>query len=339
MGIALLPKLVVGLVVGLGAGVGLAAVLVLSGSLGPREAAATGDGSGNVHACVSIFTGATRIKLPGQPPTCNAGEYLVELGGAEAVATLQGQLAALEADHAALAEQVPDCLSEVGGEAVFSGCNVQVNNGLGATSSTNGKGNLIVGYNENELSFNRDGSHNIVGGKNAGYSSYGGLVVGHSNRTTGIFASVSGGSSNTASGSFSSVSGGGGNTASNQTSSISGGQLNTASGLNSSVSGGDGNEASGNASSISGGRANAASGNASSVVGGINNEASGEDASISGGFLNVASGFTASVSGGQGNNADGPWSSISGGLDHVISVEGFANTDHDWIAGTLAEDF
>jgi chromosome segregation ATPase len=37
-----------------------------------------------------------------------------------------------------------------GDELVFSGCNVNIRNGLNRTNSTNGKGNLVVGYDENE---------------------------------------------------------------------------------------------------------------------------------------------------------------------------------------------
>lgn len=130
----------------------------------------------------------------------------------------------------------------------FSGINVQIVSGSGTTSGTvNGKGNLIVGYNESGLctgvggrtcSTNADcgadtclpqsvgpttGSHNLIVGALNGYGSYGGFVAGLRNTTSGSFASVSGGAGNTASGQFASVSGGGGNTANGQVSSISGG--------------------------------------------------------------------------------------------------------------------
>src|SRR5262245_20744675 len=45
----------------------------------------------------------------------------------------------------------------------ITGVNVQVVNGLGATETTNGVGNLVIGYNEpgNALGDSRVGSHNV----------------------------------------------------------------------------------------------------------------------------------------------------------------------------------
>src|SRR4029453_13096922 len=79
---------------------------------------------------------------------------------AERMATLENKLSAMTFDGAA-------------NEVVISGANLRIVNGLGATDTTNGVGNLIVGYNElrqpgacvpppciNE----RTGSHNVVVG-------------------------------------------------------------------------------------------------------------------------------------------------------------------------------
>ncbi len=149
---------------------------------------------------------------------------------------------------------------------------VQIVNGLGATNgfpdipnsvdpaqtTTNGLGNLIVGYNEervlrpgcvqNPARFHcqdlRTGSHNIVDGALNNYTSFGGLVVGNLNTISGPYSSVSGGRNNRASGLSSSVSGGTSHTASGGGSSVSGGgglldgQGNTAEGDFSTVSGG-----------------------------------------------------------------------------------------------------
>jgi hypothetical protein len=134
-----------------------------------------------------------------------------------------------------------------GDDIVITGANLHLRNGLGATwgnpadindNTTNGLGNLIVGYNENPFEFARTGSHNIVVGMGHGWKSWGGLVVGLWNRITGRNASVTGGVGNLASGSGSSVSGGGANIASGGNSSVSGGNHNTASGYDSSVGGG-----------------------------------------------------------------------------------------------------
>ena len=179
----------------------------------------------------------------------------------------------------------------------FTGVNVQIVNGQGTTPTTNGAGNLIIGYNEDDGyargtcttsihgvsdtfetscindggTFTRSlgGSHNVVIGSGHGYSSFGGMVVGRDNLVTGTFAVVSSGNGNTASGAYSSVSGGNGNTASGINSSVSGGETNTAGGDYSSVSGGGSNRASFSDSSVSGGEVNTASGFGSSVSGGL----------------------------------------------------------------------
>jgi hypothetical protein len=190
-------------------------------------------------------------------------------------------------------------------EVVITGANLRIVNGLGETDTTNGLGNLIVGYNElrqlppsscppenqNLCKDTRTGSHNVVVGDGLNFSSFGGLVIGQFNEISGEFASVSGGADNTASGNYSSVSGGQRNTASGFAASVSGGHFNTASGFESSVSGGQSNTASG--------------GGFSSVSGGVGNTASGGFASVSGGRVNTASGDFASVSGGLQRTAPG----------------------------------
>ena len=61
----------------------------------------------------------------------------------------------------------------------LKGVNLQIVNGMGTTATTNGVGNLIIGYNEaDESSPSVSGSHNLVIGVGNGYSQYGGMVVG-----------------------------------------------------------------------------------------------------------------------------------------------------------------
>src|SRR4030095_11742686 len=102
-------------------------------------------------------------------------------------------------------------------DITISGANLNIVNGLGATNTVNGLGNLIVGYQEHRLppAINtRTGSHNVIVGRQHNFSSFGGLVVGQVNEISGVWASVSGGLGNTATGPNASVSGGVGNTAS-----------------------------------------------------------------------------------------------------------------------------
>ena len=197
-------------------------------------------------------------------------------------------------------------LAIAGTNAVFTGTNVHIVDGSGDTDGdVNGRGNLIVGYNEVPTSFDEDrgGSHNLILGMRNNYSSHSGLVVGSSNQVLAPFASVSGGADNIASGVGASV---------------SGGDDNTASGLVASVSGGVGNTASGAMFS--------------SVSGGAYNTASGPNSSVGGGAGNTASGDSASVGGGVDNSASGAGAMVSGGKDRA------AEDLYDWRAGTLFED-
>jgi hypothetical protein len=182
-----------------------------------------------------------------------------------------------------------------GPHVIFSGVNVHIRDGSGRTddlpNSTNGLGNLIVGYNEMAtFQEGRGGSHNLVVGPYHTYTSYGGFVAGAGNIVSGPWASVSGGCANTASGdSGSSVSGGAYNTAHGPYSSVSGGSNNTAKHYYSSVSGGSGNIATALYSSVSGGSGNSAGdpvtyqGSYSTVSGGSNNKTTGEYSVVSGG--------------------------------------------------------
>src|SRR4030095_1329950 len=79
-------------------------------------------------------------------------------------------------------------------EVVITGANLRIVNGLGDTETTNGLGNLIVGYNEQRndrfAPDVRTGSHSVVVGSRNNFSSFGGLVVGDFNEISGAFASV-----------------------------------------------------------------------------------------------------------------------------------------------------
>lgn len=159
----------------------------------------------------------------------------------------------------------------------FSGCNVVINNGSGATSlvvtntAGEGLGNLILGYNSRRGDGTdlRSGSHNLILGDGNSYSSYGGLVAGSNNTISNVYASVCGGFGNSASGASSFISGGVGNLASGPLSTVAGGESNTASGTESCVSGGSLNTASASISSVGGGQQNVASAQGGSISGGL----------------------------------------------------------------------
>lgn len=134
--------------------------------------------------------------------------------------------------------------SGVGGKPTiqFSGVNVQIVNGEGKTESTNGAGNLILGYDERLAGEKKQtGSHNLILGIDQTFTSFGGIVDGKSNTISAAFASVTGGEVNSATNNFTSVSGGIKNTASGPISSISGGEENSATNFDDVVAGGKGN--------------------------------------------------------------------------------------------------
>jgi hypothetical protein len=188
-------------------------------------------------------------------------------------------------------------------EVRITGANLRLVNGLRATATANGLGNLLVGYSEPRQGENvQTGSHNVVVGQGHNFSSFGGLVVGRQNEIRGAFAAVSGGFDN------------------------------TASGASAAVSGGIFNRASGESAAVSGGFGNTASASAAAVCGGDGNTASGESATVSGGHGNTANGHTAAISGGEANTARGFTSSVSGGRNHT------ARGDFDWVAGPLFAD-
>lgn len=203
----------------------------------------------------------------------------------------------------------------------ITGVNVQLVNGLGETETTNGLGNLIVGYNElgNEISDDRTGSHNLVVGNKNSYLSFGGLVAGSDNTVSGQFASVGGGELNRATGDFSVVAAGYSNVAESPHSAVLGGAGNGATGEFGVVVGGISNEASGFQSLVSGGANNIASGSRSVVSGGTFNEAQAEWSVVSAGSGNVASGQGSTVSGGLNNSAIGFNTTVSGGGGNVAS--------------------
>jgi hypothetical protein len=282
-------------------------------------------------------------------------------GAAATIGELEARVIALEAKLANVVINNNPLVGLSGPHFIFSGVNVHVRNGAAQSNTTNGVGNLILGYNESTFadSTERAGSHNLVIGQEHEYSRYNGLVAGYNNRLEGVHSTVSGGSGNAAIGAFSNVAGGNSNAASGHSSSVTGGRFNIASSSFASVTGGQSNEASfwyatvtggavniasdyyavvsgglhnearGNGSSISGGDYNVASGIVSSVNGGYSNSAGGYSATISGGSANSTGGSYASISGGNANSAGGLWASISGGRANSAGG-GYASISGGW---------
>jgi hypothetical protein len=150
-------------------------------------------------------------------------------------------------------------------DVVFTGCNVQVVNGLGSQMQKNAVGNLIVGYNDLVTSAggpdpDRSGSHNLVVGPFHEYTSVGGFVAGGLNSLHGISTSIVGGISNIANAHNSTIVGGNYN--------VTGDVTDADVGIYSTILGGGGNTTKGGGSTIAGGAANVTFGTMSSIAGG-----------------------------------------------------------------------
>lgn len=177
----------------------------------------------------------------------------------------------LLAARATTLETKTQYLSVQGSETYFTGTNVHIRNGLGATNGNpadpralasnatqvNGLGNLIVGYNAADLfgPTERTGSHYLVLGDGNSYTSFGGIAAGWANSVTAPYASTLGGRSNRAASEWGTIVGGAFNTIRDggSTAAILGGNANLATGLDATVSGGSGNEASARFSGVGGG--------------------------------------------------------------------------------------
>jgi hypothetical protein len=270
--------------------------------------------------------------------TCTKPKYnALRLPGPEGLATLNKIL-----PHLKFQEE------GVGGKPTIqvTGANVQIINGMGHSDTTNGAGNLVIGYDERcDLEPEpppstckppeppvdpklQTGSHNLVVGDAHRYTSWGSIIGGFGGSVDSPGAIMGGagnhaaataqdaflvGGGNEVSSFAGSVSGGERNRVKGPLASVSGGRENTASGQKSSVTGGEQNKALGFAASVSGGDENTA--RAGTIVGGQENEVAerGERAAILGGQFNVASGLESAVLGGQSNKANGDQSSVSGG--------------------------
>lgn len=194
-------------------------------------------------------TGAFTALNPRQSLTAVPfARYAVSAGSVPAVTALTTRVATLESEVATLRELLAGVTREENGNTLrFSGMNVQIVSGSGATDGTlNGRGNLIIGYNEALDNFlNQSGSHNLVVGRVHSFSSWGGVIFGENNYTSAPSASVLGGSSNDAYAELSTVVGGAGNSTNGKWSVISSGQFNTTLGEYSSVLSGTANVANG----------------------------------------------------------------------------------------------
>ena len=133
---------------------------------------------------VAVATVVPRLATAGSVTTPNG----FTAGTTISASAMNANFAALEAEindnHARLQtlETLLAGVTRSGDTVVFGGLNVQVHNGAGATQTSNGTGNLVLGYNANSGAAPRTGSHNLIVGDDHGYTGAGGIAagVGHS---------------------------------------------------------------------------------------------------------------------------------------------------------------
>ncbi len=241
-----------------------------------------------------------------------------------------GRLSALESKTASMSATTIDGRAAV----VFDSVNLHLRSGSGSTAGTvNGLGNLVVGYDEARTSgSDKSGSHNIVFGRQANYTSFGGIVGGLTNSITGSYASVLTGSSNEATSTYSVVVTGSSNDSTGTNSVVVTGSTNEATSDDAVVISGSSNDATGSGSVVVSGLLNVASGNTAVVVSGYDNDALGWRSVVVGGTTNTSgensSDFYPVVVGGTGNAANGDRITISGGLDRTETTTNY------WRGGT-----
>lgn len=198
------------------------------------------------------------------------------------------------ADRVAALEATLSGVRRQGDDLIFSGVNVYVVSGAGKTDAApNGKGNLIVGYNELRGGFDlegrpedrRGGSHNLVVGSANNYTSWGGVVTGIHNDSEGQYAALLGGHENTAAGDFSAALGGVENAITGDAAVAIGGSRNRSDGYWTLAAGGTENVVQDDWSAVLGGTKHALSPNAlyATITGGQSNSVACEACSIAGG--------------------------------------------------------
>ncbi|ESP93792.1 MULTISPECIES: hypothetical protein [Pseudoalteromonas] len=246
----------------------------------------------------------------------------------------------LTPDQQAKLSSILGCLSQSNDTVHIHGCNLQITNGLGETSSNNGTGNLIIGYNNGSSApsaptASTSGSHNLVIGHGHTYTRSGSFIAG-TNNTVHSPASFVTGSSGLAEGrnaSRSTIAGGLGNKNFAFQSGILGGNSNTISDQFSHamvILGGQHNDLDGQYSTIAGGvRNKVVKALQANILGGEDNTATVQQTVIAGGRFNTAAREAATILGGQNNTAKGFRSTIAGGAERQTT------TDHEFRAGVF----
>lgn len=222
----------------------------------------------------------------------------------------------------------------------ISDLNVQIVNGLNSTETINGLGNLIIGYNELQISNNnRTGSHNLIAGSNNDYTNYASIVAGLNNVALSNYSAILSGTENTVNANGSCVVGGSENIVSPKpnngfpASIIVGGQWNNTTSDHCVIIGGGFNIIDGLSPGINSGRWSVIVGGGG-VTATNGNLMQGAMSVIVGGGKQLITDVVSSsiIVGGRENVITGTGCVISGGFQRNLSGL------NDWAAGSLYED-
>lgn len=235
---------------------------------------AVGESSSVLGGEANVANGLSSAVLGGLRNVVEADEGVV-LGGKDQTIVVGQEIGPLVTSFDEVMTLTNDTLR-------ISGVNVQIVNGTSSTRTANGKGNLIIGYNEAPLPATipggRTGSHNIIVGESNNYDATSGIAVGYYNYlgSSGVAFGLANSITAPPDQGFPGIS------------TAVGGSENHATGPYSAILGGNENTASGIHGAVVGGRDNIASGERSTVAGGDKNEAGGIDATVGGGLQNRA---------------------------------------------------
>ncbi|MCB9637770.1 MAG: hypothetical protein H6727_02555 [Myxococcales bacterium] len=212
-------------------------------------------------------------------------------------------------------------LDDANKNVIVTNANLHIRSGSGTTNgTTNGYGNVIIGYNEDTNSNKqRGGSHNLILGQEHSYTSYGSILSGTNHTINAPHASAIGGDSNTIGGNAPNavaIAGQNNQLAPSGTALYAaalGGQANQIDGNHAAAVAGQNNTSSGNHAAAVAGQNNTSSGNHAAAVAGQNNTSSGNHAAAVAGQNNTSSGNHAAAVAGQNNTVSGTHAASVGG--------------------------
>jgi hypothetical protein len=235
------------------------------------------------------------------------------------VAALESLVQTQQAKIAALENKLK-YVTVNGTDMLITGANLHIRNEGGATDTTNGLGNLILGYHELGFNNDRSGSHNILIGKYLNYGSYGGILTGEDNSVKDAYGTILSSYGCNSTMSFNATIAAGYSTINANRSAIVAGDSHTLNGHFSGILGGQLNTIATGvtySAGVGGYNNKILSGAHNTNLGGYWNQNCGSSSTISAGYQGlIKPGVAAgSISGGDTNTVQHNYSTVGGGHD------------------------